>query len=203
MTESLFTVFLVDDDAGVLKALSRLLRALGPRLVDQDKIRNARRTSILFRLSEINFTDDGPGKPVGINEQVGRRAIAAFGNSDGDLESEVINAYHRSVAETVAMFDGFVAKYMGDGVLVYFGYPRAHEYDAERAVRAGLGAIEAVGRLDVKSTKLQVRIATGLVVVGDMIGEGSAQAQSLPFRSLFPLRHPATSAPAEQAQRSR
>ena len=94
---------------------------------------------------------------------------------------EVISAYHRAVAEIVARFDGFVAKYMGDGVLVYFGYPRAHEDDAERAVRAGLGAIDAVGRLDVKSTKLQVRvgIATGLVVVGDLIGEGSAQEQAV------------------------
>ena len=81
----------------------------------------------------------------------------------------------------VAAFDGFVAKYMGDGVLVYFGYPRAHEDDAERAVRAGLGLIDAVGRLDVKSVKLQARvgIATGLVVVGDLIGEGSAQEQSV------------------------
>jgi predicted ATPase len=81
----------------------------------------------------------------------------------------------------VAEFDGFVAKYMGDGVLVYFGYPRAHEDDAERAVRAGLGVVDAVGRLDVKSVKLQARvgIATGLVIVGDLIGEGSAQEQSV------------------------
>jgi class 3 adenylate cyclase/predicted ATPase len=94
---------------------------------------------------------------------------------------EVIAAYHRAVTQIVAGFDGFVAKYMGDGVLVYFGYPRAHEDDAERAVRAGLGVIDAVGRLDVKSTKLQARvgIATGLVVVGDLIGEGSAQEQSV------------------------
>jgi class 3 adenylate cyclase/predicted ATPase len=94
---------------------------------------------------------------------------------------EVIGAYHRAVAEIVTGFDGFVAKYMGDGVLIYFGYPRAHEDDAERAVRAGLGVIDAVGRLDVKSVKLQARvgIATGLVVVGDLIGEGSAQEQSV------------------------
>src|SRR5271165_4132471 len=82
---------------------------------------------------------------------------------------EVIGAYHRAVSEIVAGFDGFVAKYMGDGVLIYFGYPRAHEDDAERAVRAGLGLIGAVGCLDVKSVKLQARvgIATGLVIVGD------------------------------------
>jgi class 3 adenylate cyclase/predicted ATPase len=94
---------------------------------------------------------------------------------------EVIAAYHRAVADVVAGFDGFVSRYMGDGVLVYFGYPQAHEDDAERAVRAGLGAIDAVGRLDVKSVKLQTRvgIATGLVVVGDLIGVGSAQEQSV------------------------
>ena len=94
---------------------------------------------------------------------------------------EVIAAYHRAVSQVVAGLDGFVAKYMGDGVLVYFGYPQAHEDDAERAVRAGLGVIDAVGRLDVKSVGLQARvgIATGLVVVGDLIGEGSAQEQSV------------------------
>ena len=94
---------------------------------------------------------------------------------------EVIAAYHRAVAEIVARFDGFVSRYMGDGVLVYFGYPQAHEDDAERAVRAGLGAIETVSRLDTRSVKLKTRIgiATGLVVVGDLIGEGSAQEQSV------------------------
>jgi class 3 adenylate cyclase/predicted ATPase len=94
---------------------------------------------------------------------------------------EVISAYHRAVADVVRSFDGFVAKYMGDGVLVYFGYPRAHEDDAERAVRTGLGLVDAVARLDVKAVELQARvgIATGLVVVGDLIGEGSAQEQSV------------------------
>src|SRR6516164_8646514 len=94
---------------------------------------------------------------------------------------DVVGAYHRAVTEIVAGFDGLVSRYMGDGVLVYFGYPQAHEDDAERAVRAGLGSIDAVGRLDVKSVKLQARvgIATGLVVVGDLIGAGSAQEQSV------------------------
>src|SRR5437764_9385215 len=94
---------------------------------------------------------------------------------------ELIAAYHRVVTEVVAGFDGFVSRYMGDGVLVYFGYPQAHEDDAERAVRAGLGAIDAVRRLDVKSVKLQARvgIATGLVVVGDLIGAGAAKERSV------------------------
>jgi class 3 adenylate cyclase/tetratricopeptide (TPR) repeat protein len=94
---------------------------------------------------------------------------------------ELIGAYRRAVADVVRSFDGFVAKYMGDGVLVYFGYPRAHEDDSEQAVRAGLGVLDAVRRLDAKSRKLQARvgIATGLVVVGDLIGEGAAQEQAV------------------------
>ncbi len=81
----------------------------------------------------------------------------------------------------VKRFDGFVAKYMGDGILIYFGYPRAHEDDVERSIRAGLAVIDAVGRLDIGSVKLRARvgIATGLVVVGDSFGEGSAQEQSV------------------------
>src|SRR5215472_12932521 len=63
---------------------------------------------------------------------------------------EIVGAYHRCVADTVGRFGGFVAKYMGDGVLVYFGYPEAHEDDAERAVRAGLAVIDAVGRLAIQ-----------------------------------------------------
>src|SRR6202048_4078389 len=112
-------------------------------------------------------------------DRVGSTALSP--RFDPEDLREVIGAYHRAVAEIVAGFDGFVAKYMGDGVLIYFGYPRAHEDDAERAVRAGLGVIDGVGRLDVKSVKLQARvgIATGLVVVGDLIGEGSAQEQSV------------------------
>jgi class 3 adenylate cyclase/tetratricopeptide (TPR) repeat protein len=93
---------------------------------------------------------------------------------------EVIGAYHRCVAEVLGRFGGFVAKYMGDGILAYFGYPQAHEEDAEQAVRAGLEIVDAVGRLDL-SQRLEVRlgIATGLVVVGDLIGAGAAQEQSV------------------------
>ena len=110
---------------------------------------------------------------------VGSTALSA--RLDPEDLREVIAAYHRVVAEVIAGFDGFVSRYMGDGVLVYFGYPQAHEDDAERAVRAGLGAIDAVRRLDVELVKLQTRvgIATGLVVVGDLIGAGSAQEQTV------------------------
>ena len=93
---------------------------------------------------------------------------------------EVISTYQKCVAETVRRFGGFVAKYMGDGVLVYFGYPQAHEDDAERAVRAGLELITAIAELKT-GVGLQTRIgiATGLVVVGDLIGAGAAQEQAI------------------------
>jgi class 3 adenylate cyclase/predicted ATPase/ABC-type transport system involved in cytochrome c biogenesis ATPase subunit len=93
-----------------------------------------------------------------------------------------IRAYQNAVYAVVARYDGFVAKYMGDGVLAYFGYPRAHEDDAERAVRAGLEIAAAVASLKTRGTDplaVRIGIATGLVVVGDLIGEGSAQEQAV------------------------
>ena len=94
---------------------------------------------------------------------------------------DVIAAYHGTVANIVEQAGGFISRYLGDGVLIYFGYPQAHENDAERAVRAGLDAIAAISRLDVKSVKLHTRvgIATGTVVVGDRIGRGPVQLQSV------------------------
>jgi predicted ATPase/class 3 adenylate cyclase len=94
----------------------------------------------------------------------------------------IIAAYHRCCTELVERNGGFVAKYMGDGVLAYFGYPQAHEHDAERAVRAALNLVEAVPKLATNAgSPLQVRIgiATGLVVVGDLIGAGAAQEQAV------------------------
>jgi class 3 adenylate cyclase len=95
---------------------------------------------------------------------------------------EVIRAYQGACAAVIAHHDGFVAKFMGDGLLAYFGYPRAHEDEAERTVRAGLEIVDAVGRLRTPARQaLQVRIgiATGLVVVGDLIGAGASQEQSV------------------------
>jgi class 3 adenylate cyclase len=93
---------------------------------------------------------------------------------------EIVGAYHRCVADTVGRFGGFVAKYMGDGVLIYFGYPEAHEDDAERAARAGLAVIDAVGRLATQEPlNVRLGIATGLVVVGDLIGAGAAQERGV------------------------
>jgi class 3 adenylate cyclase len=86
---------------------------------------------------------------------------------------EIIVAYQKCVAETVGRFGGYVAKYLGDGVLIYFGYPQAHEDDAERAVRAGLEVVAAVGTLKAREPlQTRVGIATGLVVVGDIVWLG-------------------------------
>jgi class 3 adenylate cyclase/predicted ATPase len=97
---------------------------------------------------------------------------------------DVIGAYHRCAADVLTRFGGFVAKYMGDGVLAYFGYPEAHEDDAERAVRASLAIIGAVGQLDLPldlplRLELRLGIATGLVVVGDLTGSGAAQERGV------------------------
>jgi class 3 adenylate cyclase len=115
---------------------------------------------------------------VMFSDLVGSTALSA--QMDPEDLRDVISAYQKCVTETVRRFGGFVAKYMGDGVLVYFGYPQAHEDDAERAVRAALELNQAVGGLK-SSTSLQTRvgIATGLVVVGDLIGAGEAQERGI------------------------
>src|ERR1700747_1363722 len=115
---------------------------------------------------------------VMFSDLVGSTALSA--RMDPEDLREVISAYQKCVAETVGRFGGFVAKYMGDGVLVYFGYPQAHEDDAEQAVRAGLDLVAAVTGLKT-NTALQTRvgIATGLVVVGDLIGSGASQEQAI------------------------
>ena len=115
---------------------------------------------------------------VMFSDLVGSTALSA--RMDPEDLREVISAYQKCVAETVGRFGGFVAKYMGDGVLVYFGYPQAHEDDAERAVRAGLEVVAAITALK-SSVPLQTRIGitTGLVVVGDLIGSGASQEQAI------------------------
>jgi class 3 adenylate cyclase len=108
---------------------------------------------------------------VMFSDLVGSTALSA--RMDPEDLREVISAYQKCVAKTVRTFGGFVANYMGDGVLVYFGYPEAHEDDAERAVRAGLELIAAVAALKTSvSLQTRVGIATGLVVVGDLIQSG-------------------------------
>ena len=111
---------------------------------------------------------------------VGSTALSS--RLDPEDMREVILAYQGACSGVMPTYDGFVAKFMGDGVLAYFGYPRAHEDDAERAVRAGLDIITAVRRIRTRSgAKLEVRIGidTGLVLVGDLIGEGTSLEQAV------------------------
>ena len=133
-----------------------------PQTVDRSATDTAERRQVTLMFSDLG----------------GSTALSA--RMDPEDLREAISAYQKCVAETVQRFGGFVAKYMGDGVLIYFGYPQAHEDDAERAVRAGLELIQAVGGLK-SSAPLQTRvgIATGLVVVGDLIGSGPAQEQAV------------------------
>src|SRR5262245_54080744 len=151
---------------GHRRKLLRAVGALGGR-ASASVPEAARRDGAERRQLTVMFTD-----------LVGSTALSTKLDPE-DLRA-VIGAYHKCVAETVARFDGFVANYMGDGVLIDFGYPQAHEDDAERAARAGLALIEAVHRLTT-AEPLQVRIgiSTGLVVVGDSVGSGEAQERGV------------------------
>jgi class 3 adenylate cyclase/predicted ATPase len=178
-----------DIDASVLPHLTdQSLKELGVSL--------GHRLKILAAVKELGGPTPAPPEPatptetkpqdtaerrqvtVMFSDLVGSTALSA--RMDPEDLREVISAYQKAVAEAVQRFGGFVAKYMGDGVLVYFGYPQAHEDDAERALRAGLELIQAVRGLK-SSTSLQTRvgIATGLVVVGDLIGSGEAQERGI------------------------
>jgi class 3 adenylate cyclase/tetratricopeptide (TPR) repeat protein len=111
---------------------------------------------------------------------VGSSALSA--RLDPEDLRRVIGAYHICIAEVIGRYEGIIARYMGDGVLAYFGYPQAHEDDAEQATRAGLALVDAVANLQTDiGAELQVRvgIATGTVVVGDLLGEGAAQEQAV------------------------
>jgi class 3 adenylate cyclase len=173
-----------DIDASVLQSLKELGVSLGHRL------------KILAAVKELGSPTPAPPQPaaptetkpqdtaerrqvtVMFSDLVGSTALSA--RMDPEDLREVISAYQKCVAETVQRFGGFVAKYMGDGVLVYFGYPQAHEDDAERAVRAALELIRAVAALKTGAAlQTRVGVATGLVVVGDLIGTGSAQEQAV------------------------
>src|SRR5262249_45965352 len=110
-------------------------------------------------------------------------STALSGQLDPEDLLEVVRAYQDTCAKVIARFDGHIAQYLGDGLLVYFGYPLAHEDDAQRAVRAGLGMIEAMGQLTTRlererGVRLTVRLGihTGLVVVGE-VGGGTRQEQ--------------------------
>ena len=141
--------------------------------------------------STINLPQDRPGLgPAAFSDAERRQLTVMFCDLVGstglalrlDVEDlrEVIGAFQQCVSDTISRFGGYVAKYMGDGVLVYFGYPQAHEDDAERAVTAGLALIDVVGELEL-SEPLQVRIgiSSGIVVVGDLVGSGEARERGV------------------------
>jgi len=117
---------------------------------------------------------------VMICDLVGSTALSARLDPE-DLRG-VIGAYHTCIAEVIGRYQGIIARYMGDGVLVYFGYPQAHEDDAAQGVRAGLALVDAVANLRTDfdaALKVRIGIATGTVVVGDLIGEGAAQEEAV------------------------
>jgi class 3 adenylate cyclase/tetratricopeptide (TPR) repeat protein len=166
-------------DLGVSRVGHRrkLLDAIAALCIDANP---TTRPSIIVPAIGMSTAEIGERRHVTVMfcDLVGSTALSA-GMDPEDLR-EVISAYQRCVADTVRRFDGFLAKYMGDGVLVYFGYPQAHEDDAERAVQTGLELIAAVSSLDPHaSLQTRVGIATGLVVVGDLIGSGAAQEHGI------------------------
>ncbi len=162
-------------DIGVLLGHRRkMLRAIG----ELHRAVRGPRESVVAPEPKPQDTAERRQVTVMFSDLVGSTAMSA--RMDAEDLREVISAYQKCVAETVRRFGGFVAKYMGDGVLVYFGYPQAHEDDAAQAVRAGLELIGAVSSLK-HDAPLQTRvgIATGLVVVGDLIGSGDAQERGI------------------------
>ena len=168
---------LKDLGVGIVGHRRKILDAIGALRVDESTKTSS---STAAPKAETVVEDRAERRQVTVlfSDLVGSTALSAR----MDLEDlrEIISAYQTCVADTVGRFGGFVAKYMGDGVLVYFGYPQAHEDDAERAVSAALELIAAVGALK-SPTPLQTRvgIATGLVVVGDLIGSGEAQERGI------------------------
>jgi class 3 adenylate cyclase/predicted ATPase len=172
-----------------------------PHLTDQDLkdigIPLGHRRKILVAISELTAAEQAAPapsaavilpKPANVAER--RQVTVMFADLVGSTElsarmdpedlRDIISTYQKCVTGTVRRFGGFVAKYMGDGVLIYFGYPEAHEDDPDRAVRAALELIVAVSALKAR-VLLQIRIgiATGVVIVGDLLGSGDAQERGI------------------------
>ena len=177
------------------------LQAL-PHLTEQDLegigVALGARRKLLAAIAELGdadepaTVDDGSDKRSASAEGERRQLTVMFCDLVGStalseqLDPEdlraVIGAFQEACAGVIAGFEGYIARYMGDGLLVYFGYPQAHEDDAVRAVRTGLGIVAAVGNLNNHQDEvLEVRvgIATGLVVVGDIVGEGASEERAV------------------------
>ncbi len=165
---------------GHRKKILRAIKALAP---GPDQIGNA----VVASLSDTN-------SPISTRQIEGehRQLTVMFCDLVGSTElsqlldpedlREVIRTYQNNVAGEIARYEGHVAKFMGDGVIAYFGYPRAHEDDAERAIRSALSIVKVIPALRIekaKSLEIRIGIATGQVVVGDIIGEGAAQEEAV------------------------
>ena len=174
-------------DVSVLQHLTdKDLRDIGVLLGHRRKMLAA-----IAEFAGVTASLPGPAVRLGPQEAAERRQVTVMFSDmvgstalsvrmDPEDLREIISAYQKCVSRIVRRFDGFVAKYMGDGVLVYFGYPEAHEDDAERAVRAGLELIAAVAALrTLAPLQTRVGIATGLVVVGDLIQSDEARERGI------------------------
>jgi class 3 adenylate cyclase len=152
---------------GHRKRLLRAIAALVPRPKDRPAGPSGRRAEAQRRQLTVMFVD-----------LVGSTGLAA--QLDPEDLREVVGAYQDSCTRVIERFEGHVAKFLGDGVLAYFGYPQAHEDDAERAIRAGLDLVDAIGRLSLPVPLVaRVGISTGEVVAGDLVGERSAEQQAV------------------------
>ena len=168
------------DVVGHRRRIMSAIEALGGQLAAQAEAPKTAPAQSAVHTSAAAGTAERRQLTVMFSDLVGSTALSA--RLDPEDMREVIRAYQDACSGAVARYDGFVAKFMGDGVLAYFGFPRAHEEDAERAVRAGLDIAAVVAKLDTRakeSLKVRIGIATGIVVVGDLVGQGPAQEQAV------------------------
>jgi predicted ATPase/class 3 adenylate cyclase len=167
---------LKDLGIGIVGHRRKILNALAGLRVDESA--KASSGTVVPKTGTIEDRAERRQVTVMFSDLVGSAALSL--RMDPEDLREVISAYHTCVEEIVSRFGGFVAQYMGDGVLVCFGYPQAHEHDAERAVQAGLELVAAVSNLKTRAALLsRVGIATGLVVVGDLMGSGEARERAI------------------------
>ena len=193
-----------------LFSTTRLDSAVLPDLTDHDLeklgVVLGDRRKILRAIRELGEATETPRSPSAtaprLHESAERRQLSVMfidlvGSTqlsvklDPEDLGQVVGAFQKACATAVTEFGGSIAKYIGDGTLAYFGYPEAHEDDAERAVRAGLALVDAIAAMELPlALRLQVRvgIATGLTVVGELIGEGSAQERVAVGETLNLLR---------------
>jgi class 3 adenylate cyclase len=186
------------DDRVLPKLTAEDLKDLGVTMIGHrrlllEAIAALREPTALAGKAGADAADDGPKHDAQIssNAQAERRPLSVMfcdlvgstalsARLDPEDLREVIRAYQACVVSTIQQFNGFIARYVGDGVLIYFGWPEAHETDAARAVRAGLAVAAAVSETQMGGEALQVRIgiAAGLVVIGEPIGSGDSRQQT-------------------------